>query len=114
MTWEELKAYLKGKYFLIGLTFINEDGRLIEQYQTNGFVQELADDGLLKIIRNDGGIFQIPYDKDTIRQAEKGEYREKATGQIIKDPDFMMTWQIVTEENDDLEEIKKHGHIPAD
>lgn len=114
MTWEELQAYLKGKSFLIGLTFIGEDEEEIEQYQTNGTVKELTDDGLLRIMRSDGSIFQMPYDKDTIRNAEKGEYRERATGQIIKDPDFIMTWEIVIIENDNLEEIKKHGYLPTD
>lgn len=114
MTWEDLQDYFKGKYFLIGLTFIDEDGGLIEQYQTNGTVQELDDDGLIKIIRSDGSIFRMPYDEDTIGEAEKGEYREKATGQIIKDPDFIMTWQIIIKENKDLEEIKKYGYVPVD
>ena len=56
----------------------------------------------------------MPYDKDTISKAGNGEYREKATGEIIKDPDFIMTWEITTVEDDNLDDIKKHGYIPAD
>ncbi len=110
MTWEELQKFIKGKRFLIGLTFIDADGKVIEQYQTNGIVDQLSDNGVFDIVRNNGSLFQIPYDKDAIRKAEKGEYREKATGQIITNPDFILTWEIVTEETDDLDEIKKHGY----
>jgi hypothetical protein len=114
MTWEQLQLYLKGKIFLIGLTFVDQDGQSIEQYQTHGIVLELADDGLFKIERKDQSIFQMPYDKDTIRKADKGEYREKGTGEIVKNPDFIMTWEIIAIENDHLEDIKEHGYIPRD
>jgi len=113
MTWEQLREYLKGKTFLIGLTFLNKNGDLIEQFQTHGTVSELTDDGLLRIKRNDGSIFQMPYNKDTIQQADKGEYRERTTGDIVKDPNFIMTWEITTTNDDNLEETKKHGYIPA-
>lgn len=111
MHWEELQEYLKGKIFLIGLTVIDNKGELIEQYQTHGKVKELMVDGLFKIERRDGSIFQMPYDKDTIKKAEKGEYREKETGHIIKNPDFIMTWEITTTANDNLEEIKQFGYL---
>jgi len=49
MTWEQLQGYLKGKIFLIGVTFIDQTGKFIEQYETHGTVLELTNDGLLKI-----------------------------------------------------------------
>jgi len=111
MTWEELQKYLKGKVFLIGLTFISEKGTLIEQYQTHGTVKDLTNDGIFKIEREDSTVFQMPYDKDTIRKADKGEYREKSTGQIIKDPEYIMTWEITVSENDNINEIKDVGFV---
>ena len=111
MTWAELQEFIKGKRFLIGLTFINKGGEMIEQYQTNGAVKELTNDGLLRIERHDGSIFQLPYDKESIKKAGKGEYRERATGEIITDPDFIVTWEIVTDEADNLEEMKKYGYV---
>ena len=114
MTWEQLQEYLKGKTFLIGLTFIDKKGVLIEQYQTHGTVSELTNNGLFRIKRKDGSIFQIPYDSETIQKAEKGEYRERATGEIITDPDFIMRWEITTNEHSNLDEIKAHGYIPAE
>ncbi len=113
MTWKELQDYIKGKLFLVGLTFVNREGNLIEQYQTHGIISDLTDDGLFKIQKEDGSIFQMPYDNETIQKAENGEYREHSTGLIIKDPDFIMTWKITINENDNTEKIKRVGFITA-
>lgn len=112
MTYEQLQEFLQGKVFLIGLTFIDKEGELIEQYQTHGIVSELTDDGLIRIKRKDNSIFQMPYDKDTINKADKGEYRLRATKEVVIDPDFLMTWEISTNGNDDLEKTKMYGYIP--
>ena len=112
MTYEQLQEFLRGKVFLIGLTFIDNEGELIEQYQTHGIVSELTDDGLIRIKRKDNSIFQMPYDKDTINKADKGEYRLRATKEVVIDPDFLMTWEISTSGNDDLEKTKMYGYIP--
>jgi hypothetical protein len=112
MTWSELRNHLKGKTFLIGLTFTDREGKIIEQYQTHGTVSKLTVDGFFKIIREDKSVFTIPYDKETIKAAKEGEYREKNTGEIIKNPDYIMTWEIKTTQNDNLEDIKKRGYTP--
>jgi hypothetical protein len=112
MTYEQLQEYLQGKVFLVGLTFIDMKGELIEQYQTHGIVSELTDDGLIRIKRNDNSIFQMPYDKDTINRADKGEYKLRATKEVVIDPDFLMTWEISTNGNDDLETTKMYGYLP--
>ena len=112
MTYEQLQEYLKGKVFLIGLTFIDKEDEFIEQYQTHGIVSELTDDGLIRIKRKDNSIFQMPYDKDTINKADKGEYRLRATKEVVVDPDFLMTWEISTNGNYDLEKTKIYGYIP--
>lgn len=114
MTWEELQFHLTDKIFLIGLTFLDNDGNFLEQYQTHGTVTELNDMGLLKFERKDGSVFQMPYDKETIKKAEEGEYKEQSSGEIIKNPDFIMTWEITTKSNDNLEEVKNHGFVTID
>ena len=112
MTWEEFQMFLKGKIFLIGLTFVDQDEKLIEQYQTSGTVNELTDDGLLIFKRADGSLFQLPFDKETIREAPKGEYREKSTGNVIVNPDYITTWEIKVDSTDNLDEMKREGYIP--
>lgn len=112
MNWKQFQRYLKGKLFLIGLTFVDKDGKVIERYQTHGIVKRLTNDGIFKIRRDDHSIFQIPYDKDTIKLAKDGQYRETITGEIIDHPDFIMTWEILTNGSDELEYVKKYGYIP--
>lgn len=71
MTWDELRVYLKNKTFLIDLTLIDKDENIIELYQTSGKVYELTNDGIFKFIRSDKSIFQLPYDKDTIKATKE-------------------------------------------
>lgn len=113
MTWRELRNHLKGKVFLVGLTFVDQEGKVMEVYQTHGTVSKLTVDGFFKIRREDNSIFTIPYNKDTIKAAKEGEYREKSTGEIIKNPDFIMTWEVKTATHDKLEDIKKYGYTPT-
>ena len=112
MTYGQLQEYLQGKVFLIGLTFIDKKGELIEQYQTYGTVLELTNEGLIRIKRKDETIFQMPYDKETINKAENGEYRLRATKEVVINPDYIMTWEISTNGNEDLESTKMYGYIP--
>jgi hypothetical protein len=112
MAYKQFQNFFSGKVFLIGLTFVDNDRKLIEQFQTHGIVSELTSDGLLKLERNDNSIFQMPFDENAIKKAEKGEYKLRATNEIIIDPDYMMTWEIITTEEDNLEEIKMFGFLP--
>lgn len=112
MTWRQLRNYLKGKIILIGLTFVDQNGEIIERYQTHGKVARLSVDGFFKIIREDNSVFRIPYLRNTIKRAKHGSYREKSTGETIENPDFIMTWKVKTNDHTNLEEIKKHGYMP--
>ena len=114
MTWPELQTFLKGKFFLIGLTFIDQDGNVLEQYQTSGIVDELTDKGFLKFNRNNASMFQLPYDKRAIKEAAEGEYSEKSTGNIIINPDYITTWTIDVKTIDNLDEMKQNGFMPED
>lgn len=111
MDWEEFKNFLKDKVFLIGISFIDENNELIEQYQTSGKVLELTDDGMIKLTRDDKGIFQIPYDIETMTEAEKGEYHEASTGKIVINPDYISTWEIAVSNQNHINEIKQFGFI---
>lgn len=113
MNWKQFQRYLKGKLFLIGLTFVDKDGKIIERYLTHGIVKRLTNDGIFNILRDDQSIFQIPYDKDTIKLAKEGQYRETSTGEIIDHPDFIMTWEVKNSDRTNWETIKRHGYLPV-
>jgi len=114
MTWEELKIFFKGKVFLIGLTFMDEDGNVIEQYQTSGMVEELTDNGFFKFNRNNACTFQLPYDERAIKKAAEGEYSEKSTRNIIINPDYITTWTIDVKSTDNLDDMKQNGFTAKD
>ena len=114
MTWEELQTIFRGKVFLIGLTFIDQDEIVIDQYQTSGVVDELTYKGFFKFNRSNGLEFQLPYDSKTIRTALEGEYSEKSTGNIIINPDYITTWTINIKTTDNLDEMKQNGFMPQD
>jgi hypothetical protein len=113
MNWRQLRNYLKGKVVLVGLTFIDQEGKIIERYQTHGTIAKLTIDGFFKIIREDNSVFRIPYLKETIKRAKEGKYREVSTGETVENPDLIMTWKVKNSDNTDLEEIKKHGYLPV-
>lgn len=114
MTWCELQTFLKGKVFLIGLTFIDQNENEIEQYQTSGIVLELTDKGFFIFERRNGNLFQLPYDKEAIVKAAEGEYSENSTGNVIVNPDYITTWIINVKSTDNLDEMKQNGFLPQD
>lgn len=112
MTWKEFQAHVKGKVFLVGLIFYDSRHDIIEQYQTNGVVEELTDQGMLILKRADGSLFPVPYDPKSIKKAEQGEYRETTTGTVIVDPDYIISGEIKVKSPANVELIKKNGFIP--
>jgi hypothetical protein len=110
MTWDELKVYLKGKVFLIGLTFVDKDGHIVEEYQTSGTVTELSDEAVIVFLRPDKSIFQISYESEHIVRAAPGKYKETETGTIIIDPDFTASFRIATDNISQIKKIKENGY----
>lgn len=108
------QAALAGKLFLIGLTFLNESGSEIEEWETSGTVEELTDEGLLKFRRADGSLFCLPYEPATIHRAGKGDYFERATGAVITDPDFITTWKIKVHGAEDIAVLKREGYLRSE
>jgi len=113
MTWEEFKSFIKGKQFLVGLSFYDSNNKLLEQYQTSGTVVELTDTGLLVLQRSDNSLFALPYDNKAISKAEPGEYTEHSTGITIKDPDFIISGDVEVKDSASIDSIKKNGFYPA-
>jgi hypothetical protein len=67
---------------------------------------------LLIFKRADDSLFQLPFDEESIRETPEGEYREKSTGNIIINPDYLTTWEIKVNSTDNLDEMKQYGYIP--
>ncbi len=98
-----------GKQILIGLSFIDENDELVEQYQTHGCIKAIEPDGMMRIDRDILPIFTIPFDEESISKANPGVYRERSTGIEIENPDYTTSWSINTVKIKNIESYKQHG-----
>jgi hypothetical protein len=86
-----------GKTMLIGITYYTHDRQPIEQKQFHGIVESADDRGII-IRRTNGCVFTLPPDLDSTLPAEPGVYRLRSTGEVVENPDFLSTWNLVKPE----------------
>jgi hypothetical protein len=91
---------LVGKTILLGLTFADADGNVLERVQRHGVV-EIADSerGIAtRLVAPgqpwDGELYWLPPDLRSVSEAAPGAYRLRSTGETIVDPDFTASWEI--------------------
>ena len=85
---------LFGKTILVGITYYTNDNEFIEQKQYWGTVIE-ANDSQILFRQKSGDVFGLPPDLSSTKLAPKGEYRLLSTGEIVIDPDFTSTWNVI-------------------
>lgn len=107
--WDDFRAIMRGKMFLVGVDLLSVDDVVIEKYQTAGVVEEMTDDGFFVLKRNDGSLFTLPYDPTSIKTADKGEYNLRSTSQVVVNPDYMTTWDVKLKSAEDVAYFKSHG-----
>lgn len=101
--WDETVAKsIVGKVVLVGLTYLKADGELIEQQQFFGTVVS-ADcrKGILLSLKGQraGEQYNLPPDTRAIEIASAREYRLRATGEVVTDPDYTAMFSISHQEN---------------
>jgi hypothetical protein len=85
---------LEGSKVLVGITRIKQD-RTQTQEQFGGVATIVTQESGIKIIEvacDDGQVREYPFDVHTLERARPGQYRLRSTGQVVNDPDFLMTW----------------------
>ena len=93
-------AELVGKTVLLGLTFTDADGDVIEQTQRHGVIAAAdPEDGVsVRFVAPgrpwDGELYRLPPDLRSLRAAPPGAYTLRATGETVVDPDYMWSWVI--------------------
>ncbi len=90
-----LASELVGKLILVGLTHNDHAGNFVRRSQIFGRVI-LADRLLGICIRDErtGEETCLPPDTRGVRPAAPGEYQNRATGEIVHDPDYLAAWTI--------------------
>jgi hypothetical protein len=90
---EEKAQRLVGKHVLIGITVVEDTGRLVEQRQIHGDVVRASRRGILVRLR-DGEEYELPPDPSQFHEAPPGEYRLRSTGEVVVDPEYTTTWTV--------------------
>ena len=96
--WDSnLAQRLLGKVVLVGLTYLSADGAVSEQRQFFGTTMS-ADPrkGILLTLSGAraGEQFNLPPDTRGINAAVPGEYRLRATGDVVVNPDYTALFSI--------------------
>lgn len=86
-------AELIGKRVLCGLTIQDHNGKLLERRQFLGIVVRAdEEEGIVLTMAGSSEEFHLPPTLSAFRKAEKGEYRMRASGERVVDPDYMTSW----------------------
>jgi len=93
---EALAQSYVGRTIIIGLTYEDHAGNLLERRQLHGEIASANRDGITIALhgKHAGQTWNMPPALESIQRAPAGEYRFKETGEVIRDPDLMATWTI--------------------
>jgi hypothetical protein len=85
-----------GKYILVGLTYLDHEGKEIRRVQLHGVIEKAALDGIKIRLhgQHDAQSWTMPPDLRAIRPARPGIYTLHGTGERVENPDLLATWTI--------------------
>lgn len=97
--WDQaLAMQLPGKMLLVGLSYFEAGAKApCDQQQVFGRVVHAdACKGILLSLEGQraGETFNLPPDTRSFQEAPPGEYRLRATGELVHDPDFTVSFAI--------------------
>ena len=97
--WDEQRAQaLLGKRALVGITYLEADGKTVTaQVQLHGVivsVDRIAGIELSRRGQNEGESFWLPAATGPFEEATPGAYTLHTTGEVIANPDFLSTWTV--------------------
>jgi hypothetical protein len=82
-----------GKLVMVGITRVNPAGEAVAQLQYHGRIREIGEEGI-RIETPDGKQMMLPPALESLQVAAPGEYRERASGVVVNDPDLISSWEI--------------------
>src|SRR2546423_9518011 len=92
---QELAASYIGKHLLVGMTYLDHNEQLLEQKQFHGDIVRINEhEGIVILLRDSGEEYKLPPDIDSLKPAPAGEYRLRATGEVVVNPDLVTTWTL--------------------
>jgi hypothetical protein len=100
-----------GKRVIIGITFLDAEGALIERFQMHGRISRVCDTEGVAITRPDGGIYVVPPNLRNFAPARPGEYRLRSDGRVVHDPDYLTSFTMQGTRPENIEIYKTAGFI---
>ena len=89
MAW---KVYQK--HILVGLSYLDAMGNIIERRQIHGDVIRVNPREGIVLRLNDGTEYPLPPDFRPIKEAKPGGHRLHSTGEIVLNPEFVATYTV--------------------
>ena len=91
-------AGLVGARLLVGLTYVDEDGRELSSTQFCGRVLEVAD-GVIVVANPEGREpVVLPAEVSGYTPAKPGRYVLRGSGEVVVDPDYLTAWTVTVGE----------------
>jgi alkyl hydroperoxide reductase subunit AhpF len=86
---------LVGKRLVVGLTYLDDDGEVIERVQFHGVIVEIADDNETLWVRraDTDEEVELPIVDESDR-AVRGHYTLDSTGEVVVNPDYAATYTL--------------------
>ena len=91
-----------GKRVLIGMTYLDYDETLIDREQLHGVIVRADDEVIAVKLADTDEEFALPPDLTALEEAPKGEYRLHSTGEIVVDPDFLVSYTVIKPHPEDV------------
>jgi hypothetical protein len=101
--WDEaVISDIPGKLLLVGLTFLDTDGKPSQQEQYWGRVTRVDQrDGIELMLQGsrEGETFCLPPDTRWMKPASPGDYRLRSTGEVVTNPDYTVSFTVQKGDN---------------
>ena len=90
---ESQAGYYIGKTIVLDVTYLDHDERRVEQKQWYGVIETFSNtDGIRIRVADSDQTFCLPPDPRGLSKAKRGIYEINATGEEIRDPDYIAVW----------------------
>ena len=93
--WDAKARAMLGKRVLVGRTYLDEAGAVVERSQSHGVIED-ADERRGFAVRDagTGELDWLPPDLRSFQAAPPGEYTLRSTGEVVVDPDYISNWVV--------------------
>lgn len=91
---KSLVEALVGKTMLVGMTYLDPDGEVLEQKQFFGVIENITKEEISLRHPKTNERYSLPPDFSSCKKAEPGEYQLKSTGEVVVNPDLTALWTV--------------------